>query len=203
MKRKTFVKADDSFKVNPLLPRRDNQGNNNRGTKRGRDNDAGNGEKYNKRKATEVCFACRKPGHSVNRCPKNKEHANICYNCGTTEHRLKDCRKPRKNNELPYAKCFICNQEGHLAGQCPKNEKGLYPNGGSCAICKQVDHLAKDCPVTKETAGTTAVGMISLDQGADDDDYHIFAETKQKLKETKKKPVQAPVMQAKKKVVKF
>ncbi|KAI8056307.1 uncharacterized protein B0P05DRAFT_575256 [Gilbertella persicaria] len=54
MKRKTFVKADDSFKVNPLLPRRDNQGNNNRGTKRGRDNDAGNGEKYNKRKATET-----------------------------------------------------------------------------------------------------------------------------------------------------
>lgn len=106
----------------------------------------------------------------------------------------------------------MCNQEGHLAGQCPKNEKGLYPNGGSCAICQQVDHYAKDCPVTKEQAGTTAVGMINLDQGADDDDYHIFAETKQKLAEEQKmekkikaieKSLPAAKPKAVKKVVKF
>ncbi|CEP08154.1 hypothetical protein [Parasitella parasitica] len=149
--------------------------------KRKRDDDfEGGGGGKNKRRTGDVCFACRKPGHSVNRCPENKEHANICYNCGTTEHSLKDY-------ELPYAKCYVCNQEGHLSGQCPKNSRGLYPNGGSCAICQQVDHYAKDCPVTKEQAGTTAVGMINLDQGADDDDYHIFAETKQKIAEEQKK----------------
>jgi zinc finger CCHC domain-containing protein 9 len=98
-----------------------------------------------------------------------------------------------------------------LSGQCPKNERGLYPNGGSCAICQQVDHYAKDCPVTKEQAGTTAVGMINLDQGADDDDYHIFAETKQKLAEEQKKEKKLEAIKKslpaalpqKKKVVKF
>jgi zinc finger CCHC domain-containing protein 9 len=65
--------------------------------------------------------------------------------------------------------------------------------------------------VTKEQAGTTAVGMINLDQGADDDDYHIFAETKQKVAEEQKKekrlealkkslPTQLP---KKKKIIKF
>lgn len=47
----------------------------------------------------DVCFACRKPGHAVNRCPENKEHANICYNCGTTEHSLKECKRPRKGSK--------------------------------------------------------------------------------------------------------
>jgi zinc finger CCHC domain-containing protein 9 len=115
-------------------------------------------------------------------------------------------------DELPYAKCYVCNQEGHLSGQCPKNERGLYPNGGSCAICQQVDHYAKDCPVTKEQAGTTAVGMINLDQGADDDDYHIFAEEKQKIadEQKKEKMIKKQLAQTapsglpqKKKVVKF
>lgn len=65
--------------------------------------------------------------------------------------------------------------------------------------------------MTKEQAGTTAVGMINLDQGADDDDYHIFAETKQKVAEEQKKekrlealkkslPTQLP---KKKKIIKF
>lgn len=114
-------------------------------------------------------------------------------------------------DELPYAQCFICNQEGHLAGQCPKNERGLYPNGGACAICQQVDHYAKDCKITREQAGTTVVGLIDLDQGADDDDFHIFAETKQKVDEEKKrdKKIEAlkkslpPQQQQKKKIVKF
>jgi zinc finger CCHC domain-containing protein 9 len=70
----------------------------------------------------------------------------MCYNCGSTEHNAKDCRKPNKiGNEYAYAKCFVCNEQGHLSRQCPKNEKGLYPNGGSCRFCNQVTHLAKDC----------------------------------------------------------
>lgn len=119
----------------------------------------------------------------------------------------------KKIGELPYAKCYVCNQDGHLSGQCPKNERGLYPNGGSCVICQQVDHYAKDCPVTKEEAGTTAVGMINLDQGADDDDYHIFAEEKQKIAEEKRQEKKMDAIKKslpaaastpnKKKVVKF
>ncbi|KAI8876430.1 hypothetical protein K501DRAFT_52527 [Backusella circina FSU 941] len=113
-------------------------------------------------------------------------------------------------DELPYAKCFVCNQEGHLSGQCPKNERGLYPNGGSCRFCEQVDHLAKDCPITKEQAGTTVVGTINLDQGADDDDYHIFVTEKEKLAQDMKKEKKLeeikksmPELPKKKKVVKF
>ena len=68
-----------------------------------------------------------------------------------------------------------------------------------------MDHLAKDCPVTKEQAGTTAVGLISLDQGADDDDYHIFVEEKEKAKQEAKKEKKQEIKQpvTKKKVVKF
>ena len=108
---------------------------------------------------------------------------------------------------LPFAKCFVCKKEGHLSSKCPENDKGLYPNGGGCRFCSQVDHLAKDCKLTKNEAGTTAVGKIDLEQGADDDDYHIFVEEKQKLteetqkeKQEEKKNVQE---KPKKKVVKF
>jgi zinc finger CCHC domain-containing protein 9 len=104
----------------------------------------------------------------------------------------------------------VCNEEGHLSGQCPKNERGLYPNGGSCRFCEQVDHLAKDCPITKEQAGTTVVGTINLDQGADDDDYHIFVTEKEKMSQDLKKEKKIevikksmPELPTKKKIVKF
>ncbi|CAO3587403.1 unnamed protein product [Absidia cylindrospora] len=157
-----------------------------------------------------ICFGCRQKGHSVENCKESKQGIQgICYNCGTTEHTLKQCKKPRKGNTLPYAKCFICEEKGHLAGQCPQNTKGLYPDGGGCRFCGQVDHLAKDCKVTKEEAGTTVVGKIDLDQGADDDDYHIFVTEQRKhtdevAVEKKVAPIVArKALAPKKKVVKF
>ncbi|SAM07617.1 hypothetical protein [Absidia glauca] len=157
-----------------------------------------------------ICFGCRQKGHSVENCKESKQSIQgICYNCGSTEHSLKHCKKPRKGNALPYAKCFVCDGKGHLAGQCPENTKGLYPNGGGCRFCGQVDHLAKDCKVTKDQAGTTVVGKIDLDQGADDDDYHIFVtEQRKHTKEVAdEKKIAAPVVDRrpaqKKKVVKF
>jgi zinc finger CCHC domain-containing protein 9 len=72
-----------------------------------------------------------------------------------------------------------------------------------------VDHLAKDCKVTKDQAGTTVVGKIDLDQGADDDDYHIFVtEQRKHTKEVaEEKKIASPVVDRrpaqKKKVVKF
>lgn len=114
-----------------------------------------------------------------------------------------------EQDALPYAKCFVCDGKGHLAGQCPENTKGLYPNGGGCRFCGQVDHLAKDCKVTKDQAGTTVVGKIDLDQGADDDDYHIFVTEQRKHTEevAEEKKATVPVVDRrpaqKKKVVKF
>lgn len=84
-------------------------------------------------------------------------------------------------NKYQFATCFVCKETGHLSGQCPKNEKGLYPNGGACRFCGKVDHLAKDCKLTKQVVGTIAVGKIDLDQGADDDDFHIFVAEKKKF----------------------
>ncbi|KAI7883131.1 hypothetical protein K492DRAFT_205672 [Lichtheimia hyalospora FSU 10163] len=224
--RKKHVKADDQFTVTPLAPKKQQEGNDKPGNNSRAPNDRRPKRKHNsgdfersdkdaekrkkrrqmKKEKSTVCFGCRQKGHSVSECPEAKTSAKgICYNCGSTEHSLSKCRKPRKNNELPYAKCFICKKNGHLSGQCPENPHGLYPNGGGCRFCGQVDHLAKDCKITKEEAGTTAVGKIDLDQGADDDDYHIFVSEKQKLDDqtkVEKKEAQAPP-KPKKKIVKF
>ncbi|OZJ03680.1 hypothetical protein BZG36_03537 [Bifiguratus adelaidae] len=134
------------------------------------------------RQSNMVCFSCRKAGHSVKDCPESQENAGICYNCGSLEHSLKECRKQSKSgNRFEYAKCFVCNKMGHLSSQCPQNERGLYPQGGSCRFCGKVDHLAKDCNATKDDIGVDSLGTISLEQGADDDDYHIFVKEKQKV----------------------
>ncbi|KAG2181049.1 hypothetical protein INT43_008631 [Umbelopsis isabellina] len=172
-------------------------------------------EKRRQRRAVQkmnstICFACRKQGHAIKDCPEAKnQNKGICYNCGSTEHSLKACRKPRSGNKLPFAKCYVCDGTGHLAGQCPKNEKGMYPNGGSCRFCGKVDHLARDCKMTKEEAGTSVVGKIDLSQGADDDDFHIFVEEKQKFGQQNKdekdleKLIEKRKDNVKKKVVKF
>jgi zinc finger CCHC domain-containing protein 9 len=62
--------------------------------------------------------------------------------------------------------------------------------------------------MTKEEAGSV-IGKIDLSKGADDDDFHIFVEEKQKLGEEAKVEkeletfVEKRKPQAKKKVVKF
>lgn len=76
-----------------------------------------------------------------------KTRIEICFNCGSLEHTLKNCLVPRNpNNELKFATCFICKQIGHISRNCQENPNGLYPNGGFCHICYQKTHLVKDCP---------------------------------------------------------
>ena len=69
----------------------------------------------------------------------------ICYNCGRTDHTVKNCRKKRKN-ALPFAVCYVCKESGHIARDCSQNEKGMYAKGGGCYICDSVRHKASDCP---------------------------------------------------------
>ncbi|KAL1920055.1 uncharacterized protein VTP21DRAFT_1201 [Calcarisporiella thermophila] len=152
-----------------------------------------------------ICYVCREKGHSAQICPKAAETGvGICYNCGSSEHTTKTCTKPRNKNPYKFASCFVCNGQGHLASQCPQNSKGLYPNGGSCRFCGKVDHLAKDCALTKEEVGTSVVGKIDLEHGADDDDFHIFVSEKNKLQKEVKLEKAVEKRQAKaKKIVKF
>ncbi|KAL7529309.1 hypothetical protein ACHAWF_002934 [Thalassiosira exigua] len=129
-----------------------------------------------------MCFRCRKAGHSAENCPQaldgdddggaaavasrgrkraQGQGGNLCYKCGSVEHRIQQCPKIKqflragkgkgridfgKLGDLPYANCYVCNQSGHLASHCPKNDRGLYPRGGSCRECGSVDHFAADCP---------------------------------------------------------
>ncbi|KAL1935368.1 hypothetical protein VTP01DRAFT_4508 [Rhizomucor pusillus] len=198
MRKKTHVKADDAMVVNPLKPKGkqsaetngsqdpiEKQSNSRKMQRKGNRKEKNKKAPYSnadRKKRKMRCLKCKQMGHSVNECPSQANGAvGICYNCGSTEHALKHCKKPRNPDEpLPYAKCFVCNEQGHLSKQCPKNENGIYPNGGACHKCGSKAHLAKDCSVNVDedgeplADGTTTVGKIDSEQGADDDDYHIF-----------------------------
>ncbi|KAJ3286293.1 hypothetical protein HK104_009116 [Borealophlyctis nickersoniae] len=168
-------------------------------------------EKLKERKMT--CFLCRKVGHSIKFCPTAPDSAKaealkteegkdgetgsalvepsavegICYRCGSTEHRLSQCKKKSDSrNPLPFAQCFICNQKGHLAGQCPENERGLYPKGGGCRFCGSVRHLARDCKPAQQEAGVVTLGKIDLAQGGDDDDVFVALHKMDDEKKAKK-----------------
>ena len=107
-----------------------------------------------------VCLGCRKRGHFVKDCPrlalasvapKAIEGPQLCFNCGSTDHTLKTCPKPREpGGKLKFASCFVCKGIGHIARDCPENPNGLYPQGGCCHICLQKTHLVKDCPMRTE-----------------------------------------------------
>lgn len=113
---------------------------------------------------------------------KRKRGGNICYKCGSTEHRIQLCPRIRpflqkgkaridfgKLGVLPYAECYVCNGSGHLASHCPESDRGLYPRGGSCRECGSVDHLAADCPGREDGEGK-GKGIPS-----DDDDSKSIA----------------------------
>ncbi|GJP39073.1 hypothetical protein CLOM_g23463 [Closterium sp. NIES-68] len=80
----------------------------------------------------------------------------ICYNCGSTRHRLNNCPLPRANGGAAHAVCFVCQQRGHLSRDCPQNPNGLYPKGGCCRICGLKTHLARDCPSKHAVAASAA-----------------------------------------------
>jgi hypothetical protein len=122
-----------------------------------------------------VCLGCRKRGHYLKDCPKanggkgssmqyndyddggdgrqQQQQAQqlICFNCGSNDHALRACEKPKsRDGTLPFASCFICKQKGHISRDCPSNANGIYAKGGSCHVCGQKTHLAKDCPERSE-----------------------------------------------------
>lgn len=106
-----------------------------------------------------ICLGCRKRGHFLKDCPKVTmvpfktalPGTEICFNCGSADHSLKACSKPRDPlGKLQFAICFICKQQGHISRDCPENANGLYPNGGCCHICLQKTHLVRDCPERTE-----------------------------------------------------
>jgi len=60
-----------------------------------------------------VCLNCRKTGHSVSNCYRVDKNANnnICFNCGSSDHRLRDCLEERVSGGTQYATCmfmFVC-----------------------------------------------------------------------------------------------
>lgn len=148
------------------------------------------------------CLNCKKKGHILADCPDGKVEGvtssgglvsteKICYNCGSHDHALRTCRKPRDpQGKLPFASCFICKGTGHISRDCPSNENGLYPNGGGCLECGSKYHFAKDCPtkaakpIEDSKEGTESQSMDASTQlkvqqkrealGGDDDDFGDF-----------------------------
>lgn len=131
-----------------------------------------------------LCFKCRQPGHSMANCPQagEQDSSDICYFCGSAEHRLFECLKwkqsGKKEQNLPYAKCFICGKKGHLTRSCAKNENGVYPKGGKCIICGSVNHMVKDCSKNKDKEKPEEEMILKtygdVSQSIDADDFEMI-----------------------------
>lgn len=139
-------------------------------------------EMKRKRDAKRVCLGCRKPGHIVSDCPHRPAGTKtpvtgLCFRCGSTEHRLSECRRP-DSGKLQYAVCFVCGKSGHLSRDCSLNPNGVYPKGGSCKVCQRRDHLADDCPEQREQQlAASAPRLATIGRGGLEDDYqHDFKE---------------------------
>ncbi|KJE90718.1 hypothetical protein CAOG_01982 [Capsaspora owczarzaki ATCC 30864] len=153
----------------------------------------------------QICFNCRKKGHSVSECKAGKtvsDATGLCYACGSTEHTTKSCRVPNPSGAMPFAMCFVCRKTGHLSKFCPDNPRGMYPDGGSCTHCTSVRHLAKDCPDHPRLKGqqprTYTIQAATAQSNPEDDGLQLSAEKDADLF------VRAPAKaKAKTKVVKF
>ena len=100
----------------------------------------------------------------MSECRMMKGDKNVCYNCGSPGHSLRECKAP--STGLKFATCFICGERGHLSSQCPKNDKGMYPEGGCCRLCGSIYHLKQDCPIkSKKDAEVAKYAVIDRDVG--------------------------------------
>lgn len=128
-------------------------------------------QQQHQRTRHQICYLCRKPGHSVSQCPSKTTNGKeaICYKCGSTEHALSKCPKKNEGDPslLPFATCFLCGEMGHLISFCPRNKKGIYVNGGQCRRCGSRQHLSSKCPV-KEVESQQVPGP---NKGVPKDDF--------------------------------
>jgi zinc finger CCHC domain-containing protein 9 len=79
-----------------------------------------------------VCVGLQNKGKGAGRAKST------CYNCGSTEHSVHDCKAPAAAGgaAFRFASCFVCGEKGHISRECPQNAKGIYIKGGCCKLCQ-------------------------------------------------------------------
>ncbi|XP_031332971.1 hepatoma-derived growth factor-related protein 2-like [Photinus pyralis] len=101
----------------------------------------------------EGCYKCWEHGHVSIQC-KGVDRREMCFNCGSREHRLRDCRN------RPC--CALCEgqEEGKGVGHRPNSDECRYkPDSAAqkyeregCYRCGQKSHWARDCKSQTEAA---------------------------------------------------
>lgn len=158
-----------------------------------------------RRSMKKICFHCRKPGHSLSLCPsmKTKESpVDICFKCGSTQHRIQECNVKVPKDDYPFAKCFVCGKNGHISKQCPENPRGLYPLGGGCKFCGSVEHFKRDCPESR-TSNTTETVTARVVEKREINDWTSVDAVAFSEEEDNNDANRYPVKTKKPKVVKF
>jgi len=82
-----------------------------------------------------------------------------CFICGSKQHRMKDCTKPKSMDQKQQPKCYNCNAYGHKSYQCDKKKPGFHKAGAMNLGAVDQGSYSRD---VSQTANTIVIRVIAM-----------------------------------------